>query len=145
MSRAAEAVKVSKPTLYALREADPEFARKWEEAIEASIDELEEEARRRAYEGVDEPVFFKGKQCRSVKRYSDGLMQTLLKAHRPEKYRENVKVESDLTDQSAEAIAQSLVQALIRAAEVRRLSEQRYIVEEIDDSDATAIDPLSPT
>ncbi len=43
---------------------------------------------RRAFEGVEEPVFHQGKQCGTIRRYSDTLTIFLLKAHRPAKYRE---------------------------------------------------------
>jgi hypothetical protein len=49
---------------------------------------LEDEALRRAYHGVEEPVFYEGVQCGSVTRYSDKLLMFLLKARHPAKYRE---------------------------------------------------------
>ena len=48
-------------TAYAHRLADPEFAADWDDALEASIDDLEGEARRRAMEGVAEPVVSMGR------------------------------------------------------------------------------------
>jgi hypothetical protein len=58
-------------------------------AKEMAADRLEEEAWRRAVDGVDEPVgFYRGKPSAWVKRYSDTLLIFLLKALRPEKYRE---------------------------------------------------------
>jgi hypothetical protein len=48
-------------TAYAHRAADPEFAAEWEDALEQSIDDLEGEARRRAFEGVAEPVVSMGR------------------------------------------------------------------------------------
>jgi hypothetical protein len=48
---------------------------------------LEDEAVRRAYEGVERPVFQGGKQVGVVREYSDTLLIFLLKALRPEKYR----------------------------------------------------------
>ena len=49
---------------------------------------MEREAARRAYHGVEEPVFHKGEVCGSIRKYSDTLMIFLLKARRPEVYRD---------------------------------------------------------
>jgi hypothetical protein len=72
---------------------------------------LEDEVIRRAHAGVEEPVIYQGKLCyqqtydpktketkRSTKpltitKYSDTLLQFLLKAFNPAKYREHSKVE----------------------------------------------------
>jgi hypothetical protein len=70
-----------------------EFATQWDEAIEVANDALEREAWRRAVEGVDEPVFFQGSQCGEIRKYSDQLLTTLLKANRASKFRDNSKVE----------------------------------------------------
>ncbi len=62
-------------------------------AKEEAIDVLETEAIRRATRGTDRPVFHKGKPCGTIREYSDILLIFLLKAARPEKYRDNHKVE----------------------------------------------------
>lgn len=85
---AVEAAGVGRRTPYSLRERDPEFARAWESAFEAGTDAYEDEARRRALEGVPEPITFKGEVTGTVQRYSDRLLELVLKARRPEKYRE---------------------------------------------------------
>ncbi len=51
-------------------------------------DRLESEARRRAIEGVEEPVFFQGEKVGSKLKYSDTLLIFLMKGERPEKYAE---------------------------------------------------------
>lgn len=64
----------------------------FEQAKEQAADLLEDEAVRRANEGVLEPVFYQGEQCGSIRRYPDGLMQFLLRGAKPEKYnRERVE------------------------------------------------------
>lgn len=63
------------------------------QALEEAVDHLEEEARRRAQDGVDEPVYYKGSPCGAVRKYSDTLLIFLLKGARPQKFRENVKME----------------------------------------------------
>jgi len=80
----------SRTRVYELRKADQEFAGAWEDAEEIAADRLEGEARRRAVEGVEEPLVSAGKLVRdengqpiTVTRYSDNLLLALLKAHRP--------------------------------------------------------------
>ena len=90
VSQSASVAGVSRKTAYAWREEDPEFAEQWEQALETAIDGLEAEAWRRGQEGYEEPVFHKGEVCGHITRYSDPLLTTLLKAHKPDKYRENI-------------------------------------------------------
>ena len=61
---------------------DPEFAAMWEDAIEHSLDMIEDSLRTRCIDGVDEPVFYKGTECGKIKRYSDSNGQFLLKGNR---------------------------------------------------------------
>lgn len=93
VTKACESAGIGRRSAYEWREADPEFAAEWDEAVEAGTEELEEEARRRAFSGVDEPVFYQGEVCGEVRKYSDTLLIFLLKGRRPEKYRENIKAE----------------------------------------------------
>lgn len=74
-SRAADEANVSVGALKKWRKDDEDFAQDWEEAIEAGTDKLEDRARDRAM------------------RDSDGLMIALLKARRPDKFRERSSVE----------------------------------------------------
>jgi hypothetical protein len=92
VSAAAAACGIHRTTAYLQRKTDREFAREWDEALEVACDSLEHEARRRALEGCDEPVFYEGSVCGHVRKYSDTLMIFLLKAHRPHKFRDNVAV-----------------------------------------------------
>lgn len=88
VSRACELAKLARQTVYGWREASQEFATAWAQTVEAGMDDLEQEARRRALEGVEEPVFYKGTPCGTIRKYSDTLLIFLLKGGRPEKYRE---------------------------------------------------------
>ena len=90
---AAAKAKVGRRTVYDERVRDPLFAQAWDEAVEVSVELLEAEARRRAYDGTPEPQFYQGKKCGTVRRYSDTLLIFLLKAHRPARYRDNARVE----------------------------------------------------
>lgn len=93
VSAACRKAKVSRKHAYETRQLDVDFAEAWAEALIIATEALEEEARRRAYIGVLEPVFYEGKQVAKIRKYSDTLMIFLLKAHRPDKYRENSRVE----------------------------------------------------
>lgn len=63
-----------------------EYRQAFDDAREDAADALAAEARRRAVEGVEKPVFYKGEQVGSVRQYSDTLLIFLLKAAKPEKY-----------------------------------------------------------
>lgn len=92
VSTSARAAGITPWTAYDHRKKDEKFASEWEDAIQEACDYLENECRRRAVDGVEKPVFYQGKQCGSVQEYSDTLLIFLLKAHRPEKFRDNYKV-----------------------------------------------------
>lgn len=93
VGKACAAVGISRMTAYTWRKEMPDFAQAWDEAMKAGLLALEDEAHRRAFDGVDEPVFYKGDECGTIRKYSDTLAIFLLKAHNPEKYRETSKVE----------------------------------------------------
>ena len=97
---ACRAVGISRSTVYDRRDGDQAFAALMASALEDAIDDLEEEARQRARDG------------------SDVLLMFLLKAHRPEKYRERHEVKhqgeirhtvraEDMTDDELARIASS--------------------------------------
>lgn len=93
VTRAAEFAGLDRAALYSKRKVDPAFAAAWDEAEALGVAALEDEARRRAYEGWEEPVWHKGVNCGTVRKFSDTLLIVLLKAHMPEKYRENIKID----------------------------------------------------
>lgn len=64
----------------------------FELAEDAATEALEREARRRALDGREDPVYFNGQQVGTVRKYSDLLLMFLLKAKRPEVYRERSDV-----------------------------------------------------
>lgn len=90
---ACRAADIARNSAYLWRNDDAEFARKWATALQIGAEALEDEAVRRAKDGVDEPVFHKGAVCGLVRKYSDTLLIFLLKGARPEKYSERVKAE----------------------------------------------------
>lgn len=65
------------------------FYQKFLDAQEQILNELEAEAYRRAVDGVEEPVFYKGEECGTITRYSDQLLGLLLRANNPDKYNQS--------------------------------------------------------
>ena len=90
VSVAAAEAGISRAQAYRAREKSPAFRAAWRAALEEALDLLESEARRRALEGWDKPVFYQGKQIGVVREYSDQLLMFLLQAYRPAKFRERV-------------------------------------------------------
>ena len=82
---------IERSTHYKRWMKDPFYAEAFNSAREEASDVLEGEAWRRAMQGVEEPVFHRGKICGHVQKYSDVLLIFLLKGNRPEKFRERVE------------------------------------------------------
>jgi len=57
--------------------------------MQMGIDSWEDEAARRAFEGFERPIFQQGLHVGSERQFSDTLATLLLKAAKPEKYRED--------------------------------------------------------
>jgi hypothetical protein len=90
VTHASQAVGIGRRTHYDWLAADPAYAGAFADAKDAVADAYELEVKRRAIEGVDEPVFYKGEICGHVRKFSDLLLIFMLKALRPGKYRETV-------------------------------------------------------
>lgn len=88
VSQAARAAKASRSRAYQLKAEDPGFAEEWADALDVATDALDAEARRRAIDGIETPRFHQGQIAGTVRKYSDTLLMFLLRAHRPELYRE---------------------------------------------------------
>jgi hypothetical protein len=93
VSKACEAADIARRTVYEYRDRDPDFAAEWDEAQEQYVNKLEEEADRRAHDGVENPVYQGGELVGFKREYSDTLLIFRLKALKPDKYRENVRQE----------------------------------------------------
>lgn len=87
VSGAAAATRVARATAYRWRKDDPDFARRWDDALDCGADLLEDEALRRVKEGTARPVFYKGKQVGEIRQYNDRLLMFLLQAKRPHLFR----------------------------------------------------------
>lgn len=98
VSAAARAVGLSRSRAYEIRQRDAAFAAAWDDAEQEAVDLLESEARRRAAEGVEQPLVSGGRLVRgddgkvvTVRRYNDRLLEFLLRAHRPDKFKTEVE------------------------------------------------------
>jgi len=98
LSLAAARAGVSSSTVVKHRKMEPEFDAAVIEARDLGVEAvLVEEARRRAVDGVDEPVFggqWKDEVVGYIKRYSDGLLKMLICGAKPE-YRDAPRGTSD--------------------------------------------------
>lgn len=91
VSAACRKAKTTRQNAYFARDTDEVFRAAWEEALVISVEALELEARRRAESGYLDPVFHQGVKVGTLHKYSDTLLIFLLKAHKPDMYRDNVK------------------------------------------------------
>lgn len=97
VSEACQAAGIGRRTVYQWRDADKDFAAAWDGALDEAADTMEREAFRRAVEGTEKPVFQQGQEVGRIREYSDTLLIFLLKAARPEKYRERQQIEQSGT------------------------------------------------
>ncbi len=113
VTAAARGAGMTRQQFYKIRRLDPSFAALWRDAEEAAADHLEAEARRRAVDGVEEPLMGGGKLIRDddgkavlVRRYNDRLLEFLLKACRPDKFKD--KTEGSAAAHAAHAAVPSV-------------------------------------
>ena len=118
VTKACEIVDISRDTFYRWLREDADFKKAYQAAREQAIEALEDGATRRAYEGVERPVYQGGKQVGMIREYSDTLLIFLLKAHRPTKYRDNIRQE--LTGAGGAALTPTKIEVvLVPAATLR--------------------------
>lgn len=121
---AAQVCGVHERTVRQHRAKDPVFAAEWDEALESGTQVMEQEAFRRAVHGTTEPVVSAGKYVTDVQKYSDNLLMFMLKARRPEVYRDNVNVEVYIRKAAIEAgidpdAAVAEAQAIVKESKAR--------------------------
>lgn len=85
-AKSAAAAGLTPSQLRRLYESDEAFQEEALDAMELRIDDFEEEAIRRAVEGVEKPVFHQGQIVGHVIEYSDSLLTKVLMARRPKHY-----------------------------------------------------------
>lgn len=130
---ASRASGVNSGTAYKHRREDALFAERWDEAINEGIDLLESEAHRRAFKGTEEAVWHKGEEVGYVTKYSDPLTMFLLKAHRPDKYRERSEVKQELSGR----VQLNDTTRAARLAALLQLAQKRAEAQTDDTSDLT--------
>ncbi len=156
VSKACAAVGISRQTAYQWRKAHLDFALAWDEAMQVAVSGLEDEAIRRARDGVDEPLTHQGQftplvdyeaidpltgekyipqlapvqrnpdgspKLATVKKYSDTLLIFTLKAHAPQKYRDNTSIE--LTGKDGGAVQFNDTEKAARIAALVALAKDR--------------------
>jgi hypothetical protein len=94
--RAAEAAGVHRSSHFHWVKSDEAYANAFREAESMAGSLLEAEARRRAAEGIDKPIYYRGQRIDTVREYSDTLLIFLLKGALPHKYREQWDFEQRL-------------------------------------------------
>jgi hypothetical protein len=121
--RAAGVAGITRARAYQVRKKDLDFAAAWDESEERAADALEAEAWRRAVAGVPEPLVSAGRVMRdedgqplAIRRYSDNLLLALLKARRPEKFKDRAVVEHDIADGLADRLEAARQRALAASA-----------------------------
>ena len=92
VSQALRKAKASRSWVYEKRQLDREFSDAFNDARDCGIEVLKDEAHRRAYEGVEEPVFYQGEEVARIRKYSDTLLMFLIKQADPT-YREAYNVD----------------------------------------------------
>lgn len=113
---------ISRNTHHDWLRSDPTYRPRFEKAIEANNQALEDEAIRRAVEGVRKPVMYKGKQvhvggvAQWESEYSDTLLQMALRARMPDKYKERVDLKFDW-DGDPSKLTEAQLDAILYAAE----------------------------
>lgn len=91
VAKAARAAKINRATVYRWLD-DETFQQHYKRAMGQVTQVLEDEAIRRATDGVTKGIYYQGTKVGTERVYSDGLMQFLLRGAAPEKYRERSDV-----------------------------------------------------
>lgn len=112
LTEAAKAVGIDRGAHYDWLRTDAKYPAQFDAARVEAAQSLEDEAIRRAREGVLEPIFYQGIACGAKRVYSDGLMQFLLRGFMPEKYRVNAL---EVTGAGGGPIEQAIAVRFIKA------------------------------
>ena len=94
--RSARAVGLHPSSMKRYRASNPEYDDEVELAVAAYRESIEAEIKRRAIDGIDSPVFYKGELVHTTKQYSDRLLELHAKRHIPA-YRDKQTVDHNVT------------------------------------------------
>lgn len=137
ITSAAKITGIARKTHYNWMQEDSAYAAAYKEAMEQAAENLEAEARRRAVEGTLKPVFYKGKQCGTVREYSDTLLIFLLKGAMPDKYSEKFQGTIDhnviVDDMSREQIQERIAELLSKKQMQQAIDADYQIIDDTGD------------
>ena len=145
VSNACRVSGVSRTCAYAHRQKEPDFAEAWDVAEDIGVSKWENEARRRAVDGVERyqvsggKVVMHNRRPIKIKEFSDHLMKMILCAKRPE-YRDHQTVDlgnkpgesfrATINDERAKEIVGGLLgqrQAIAAGSAIAAASNQNII------------------
>ena len=124
VTQAMKSAKAARGWVYGRRQRDRFFRDAFEAARACGIEVLKDEAHRRAYAGIEEPVFHQGAICGHVRKYSDGLLMFLIKQADPS-YREHFQIDHSNPDKRPFLFKMTLHPDAVKAA--RANSNQQRI------------------
>lgn len=109
---ACDKLKINRSVPFHWKKTDPQFASAYDDAIEDGHDVLEDEALRRAVDGVARDVYYQGEVVGQEQQYSDGLLQFMLAGRRPERYRPNHQINTQVNVQIEQPSDRDVAKAL---------------------------------
>jgi hypothetical protein len=119
--RASRWAKTRRQTHYFWLATDPSYPARFRQAEMQAARTLEDEAVRRAHEGLRKPVWYKGKIVGYETEYSDTLLLAVLRANNPDKFRDRIEqvniqdIEIDkLSPEVLDKIADHLIQKALK-------------------------------
>lgn len=126
ITHAAVAAGVDRQRHYGWMDTDPAYPALFAEAGAKAKEAMVREARRRAIEGTEKPVYQGGKLVGTIREYSDTLLIFLMKGAMPETYRERVDVTMDIKGLVARfALEAGLDEQTVMAEAERILADAR--------------------
>jgi hypothetical protein len=88
ITAAAQMAEMDRSTHYKWMREDDDYPELFNERHLVFVEIMEAEARRRAIDGVEVPIYWQGRRVGEKQQYSDTLMIFLLKGEMPDKYKE---------------------------------------------------------
>ena len=106
VTRALDTAGIDRAAAYAERKTNPAFQAAWDAALTIGLGVLEDEVKRRAFEGVEKPIFWQGEEVARVREFSDSLAKFVLE-RRMKEYQsvENLNVNANVSIGAALAAA----------------------------------------
>jgi hypothetical protein len=134
IERASRSAQVHRQTHYFWMREDLTYPRRFKEAEVQAARALEDEAVRRAREGIRKPVLHRGKQVYVqgeplfTTEYSDSLLMFLLKASNPERFRERLE-QTNLLDIDPDKVPPELLDKIANRMIEQALGSQAAVEE----------------